>query len=416
MNAIKRIKDYLLDENTFVYLISFVLITLPLKHIINSISIILFSLIAIIYQLTNKNKNHLNRVNILFISIYILVIFSLFWTISFNDSLKGIRSMASYLFIPLGFYFMPDLDYKKVNSILKYFSFSMVFYAVYCLIIGVYTFIITKDASHLFYHELSSSLDQINAIYLSVYITFALFYFILRAKTKRGFYYFSISILSIFLFLLSSKLIIALSFIFSIIYLIKRKENRIVFTILIVISVFFIAPKSSSSVDQRFNDEINRTKINEILSKKDFGQNYYWTGFGLRLFLVRSYLEIANEDNVFLLGNGFNASQIKLIEKYKTYDLYPGYYQYNFHNQYIQFMVEIGLLSLIILVLIFYSGFKNSIRHKNLLFFGFNFLIMFLCITESYLIRQRGMVFFITIFLLLYKPPSNYKKLKEIKI
>jgi len=173
-------------------------------------------------------------------------------------------------------------------------------------------------------------------------------------------------------------------------------------------------PDAPDNVKQRVNTEILKTRTTEVLTKNEFGQNYYWTGFGLRLFQARSYFEMVNEDHVFSMGYGISASQKKLIQKYQAYNIYPGFYNYNFHNQYIQILAELGILGFLLLISIFFLGIINSIKYKNRLFIVFNFLILFLCITESYLWRQRGMVFFITIVLLLYKTPSNFYLTKNI--
>ena len=416
MSVKENIKTFVSNENTFVFLIALVLITLPLKHIINSISIIIFLLFTLTYCLIYKNKVRFNKVSILFISIYLLVVLSLLWTINFDDSIKGLQKMLSFFVIPIGFMFMPELNDQKILKILKYFSYSMVIYALFCLIIGVSKFLISQETSHLFYHSLSSPLNQISAIYLSVYIAFSLFFFVINTNSKKIIHYFSIIILMIFLLLLSSKIIISVAFLAIVVYLVKIKRNLLFISalFLLIASFIFFMPDAPNNVKHRVNTEVLKTRMTEVLTKNEFGQNYYWTGFGLRLFQVRSYFEMVNEDHVFSMGYGISASQKKLIQKYQAYNIYPGFYNYNFHNQYIQILAELGILGFLLLISIFFLGIINSIKYKNLLFIAFNFLILFLCITESYLWRQRGMVFFITVVLLLYKTPSNFYFTKKI--
>ncbi len=416
MSVKKNIKTLVSNENTFVFLITLMLITLPLKHIVNSISIILFLIFTLAYNLIYKNKTRFTIVNFLFISIYVLAVLSLLWTINFDESIKGLQKMLSFLVIPLGFMFTPGLNDFKIYKVLRYFSYSMVLYALYCLIIGALKFLTSQDTSHLFYHSLSSPLNQINAIYLSVYIAFSLFFFIINTKSKNTIHSFSITVLMIFLILLSSKIIISFTFLTIVIYLVKIRYNLFFISALFIIitSLIFFMPDAKNNIKQRINNEVLRTRTSEVLNKKEFGQNYYWTGFGLRLFQAKSYFEMVNEDHVLSTGYGISASQKKLTQKYQAYKLYPGFYSYNFHNQYFQILAELGILGFLLLISIFFLGVFNSIKYKNLLFIGFNFLILFLCITESYLWRQRGMVFFITVFLLLYKTPSNFYYSKNL--
>ena len=220
----------------------------------------------------------------------------------------------------------------------------------------------------------------------------------------------------IFLLLLSSKIIISFTFLAIVFYLVKIRHNLLFISalFLLIASFMLFMPDAPNNVKQRVNTEVIKTRMTEVLTKNEFGQNYYWTGFGLRLFQVRSYFEMVNEDHVFSMGYGISASQKKLIQKYQAYNIYPGFYNYNFHNQYIQILAELGILGFLLLISIFFLGIINSIKYKNLLFIVFNFLILFLCITESYLWRQRGMVFFITVFLLLYKASSNSYYSKNI--
>jgi len=367
MSVKKNIKPFVSNENTFVFLITLMLITLPLKHIINSMSIILFLLFTLTYSLIYKNKVRFNKVSVLFISIYLLVVLSLLWTINFDDSIKGLQKMLSFFVIPIGFMFMPELNDQKILKILKYFSYSMVIYALFCLIIGVSKFLISQETSHLFYHSLSSPLNQISAIYLSVYIAFSLFFFVINRNSKKIIHYFSIIILIIFLLLLSSKIIISVAFLAIVVYLVKIKRNLLFISalFLLIASFIFFMPDAPNNVKHRVNTEVLKTRMTEVLTKNEFGQNYYWTGFGLRLFQARSYFEMVNEDHVFSLGYGISASQKKLIQKYQAYNIYPGFYNYNFHNQYIQILAELGILGFLLLISIFFFSLLGFFNVKN---------------------------------------------------
>ncbi|MCF6297795.1 MAG: O-antigen ligase family protein [Flavobacteriaceae bacterium] len=410
MHVKKNIKTLVSYEKLFVILISLILITLPLKHNINSITIMLFLVFTLAHSLFYKNKITFNKASVLFISIYILAVLSLLWTINMDISIKGLQKMLSFLALPLGFILMPKLNNNNVLKVIKYFSFAMVFFALYCLIIGIAISLKTNDTSFLFYHTLSSPLNEINAIYLSVYISFSIFYFILSEKLKKNITAFLLTVLIVFLILLSSKIIISFTFVAISAHLLlnKRKLWFVLVIIVLISSIFILMPNASNSINNRVETELFNTRSKEILTKNEFGQTYYWTGFGLRLFQAKSYFEMINEDQVILTGYGIRASQEKLIKKYKEYNLYSGFYSYNFHNQYLQILAELGILGFLFLILIFGLGIYNSIKQNNLLFLGFNFLILFICITESYLWRQRGMVFFITLFLLFYIPSSNF--------
>ena len=165
----------------------------------------------------------------------------------------------------------------------------------------------------------------------------------------------------------------------------------------IVLLLFFLA---SFNFYNRVEKEFYKTKINEVLTKKEFGHVYDWTGSGLRIFQIRAFAEILLDKKKYLFGLGLNNSQKSLNDKYNEYDLYPGFQNYNFHNQYIQILSELGFIGLLIVGSIFITMLKQAISNKDYFLLSFIFLILFVLMTESFIWRQRGMVFFITVMLL----------------
>ncbi len=72
-----------------------------------------------------------------------------------------------------------------------------------------------------------------------------------------------------------------------------------------------------------------------------------------------------------------------------------GYLNYNFHNEFVETLVQSGICGLFILLSLFASLFYLSVRSRDLLFFLF--LMIFLCFfcTESVLEGQKGVVPFV---------------------
>lgn len=409
MNVGINLNKFINNEKIYLWLISFVLISLPLAHIINSIFIIILFIFSSSFYLLNKKniKLEFKPIILLFICIYILAVASLIWSININESLKGLTQKLSFLIIPIIFFLTPQFDTIKINEIFNNFSIAIVFYSIYCLFLGFILFFKTGNNEYLFYHSLSQPLDNINAIYMSMYTAFALlFFFIKKEKQNRDFLF--LLILSVFLVLLSSKVIVILTLLLIVlsIFLIKKGNSNKKLKIFLIVVFFLITILSSRNIINRFNTEFENTNASEIFTKKEFGQVYYWTGTSLRLFQNRVFFELIKEDKIILKGYGIDTSGSKLQEKYKQYNLYPGFYYYNFHNQYLQIFAELGILGLLMLLTVFYIGFKNSILKKDFFFFSFLVLVAILCFTESYLWRQRGMVFFIMILLLFSK--NNY--------
>ncbi|HAG16025.1 MAG TPA: hypothetical protein DCG69_05805 [Bacteroidales bacterium] len=213
-----------------------------------------------------------------------------------------------------------------------------------------------------------------------------------------------------FQFLLSSKLILTtlifISVLITTVYFrmtgIKKKNIWIsigaVLGVLLLLSI-------STFTKKRFREITDYKQIESVFNKNYFGRAYYWNGLTLRLFQLRSFYEIEKDSDFnSYLGSGFNASQSRLNAKYAHYDLYrgptgegenDGYFIYNFHNQYAQLLVELGVFGGILIVLMLYFFVLHPIIHRNILLFGVGILFLAFAFTESYLLRQKGIVSFI---------------------
>jgi len=399
-NAYKKINL----SNILEILLILILVTLPLGgYAINSIAVILFFIASIFSYSRNKPTLYFSKIVYSFFAIYSLFLLSLVWTDNLQNTLDGLVRFLSYLVLPIAFLLNTNHTFNK-EKILRTFSKSLIFFAVYCILFGVVKVIINKDFSYLFYHELSGNLSNLNAIYLSVFTSFGISYFLFK-NDKSRFDKFGFAFLSFFLVLLSSKIIIITTFLGFLLYFLKNlniwKINAKFLLLFIGFSIVF--GFSSSNLKERIKIEFEKTNLQEVLTKKDFGHVYLWTGTGLRIFQIKAFVEILKEQKKILLGLGLNNSQKYLNKKYQEYNLYPGFLNYNFHNQYIQVFAELGLVGFLLFLVLFYGLLKNAIISKDYFFISFIFLILVVCFTESFLWRQRGMVFFILILLIFSK-------------
>ena len=396
MNVFPKIKTSSIEEG----LIILILITLPLGFVVNSISIILFFVGSFLLKIFRNKKIEFDTTTLLLIMFYGFCVSSLLWTDSIANTKIALSRFLSFLLIPLGF--SVRISRKlQTEKIFKIFSKSLVLYALYCIILAIIKALRNKDISYLFYHKLSGNISNMSAIYLSVFISFAIAYHV-NKKIKSKLDILCLLLLSLFLILLSSKIVITVTLLSSTLILLKNlKLKKLSFIHIgftgIVLLLFFLA---SFNFYNRVEKEIYKTKINEVLTKKEFGHVYDWTGSGLRIFQIKAFTEILSDKKKYLFGLGLNNSQKSLNDKYNEYDLYPGFQNYNFHNQYIQILSELGFVGLLIVGSIFITMLKQAIFNKDYFLLSFIFLILFVFMTESFIWRQRGMVFFITVLLL----------------
>ena len=167
---------------------------------------------------------------------------------------------------------------------------------------------------------------------------------------------------------------------------------------------------------EMFGDRIISMK--EAWENKKFEQTDFFSGASFRVYQFRMFLEIMKEENVFFQGLGLNASYKKIEEKGLKYNVFKGnettegYQKKNFHNQYIQTFAELGLVGFILLILILFINLKNALKNKDFIHIAFAILMISLFLTESFLWRQRGVVFF-TVFYCLFNTIHLSEKEKK---
>jgi O-antigen ligase len=335
------------------------------------------------------------------IAFYLIIVLSLIWSVDYKSSVRGLERQLPLLLIPLSFVLMPELQKKTYKFVCYVFAVALSVLASFFMINALVIYGQTGDSSVFFYHNLISPMD-LNAIYMSVMTSLSLLYLIFYSKKKFIDWLLS-GILLLFLILLSSKNLIVLTGLTIVIGLIivKRKDLKSILLggalVLLTGLVIFLSP-----LKQRMNQELT-SNVKEVLTCQEFNKVYPWTGTTIRLFQARIAYELLNEYDSFLLGFGINASKEKIIEKQDHYNLFYGYNEYNFHNQYIQSAVELGIVGLISTLIILFSIFKGYIKGRELMEL-FLFLIMAsVFITETYIWRQRGLYHFLILYGLLIK-------------
>ena len=157
----------------------------------------------------------------------------------------------------------------------------------------------------------------------------------------------------------------------------------------------------SHNVNVNNTNGVNNISIYEAWNNKAFTHNDFFPGTSFRVYQVRIFMDFLKEEPIFLKGFGFEASSEKLLEKEKQYNLYPGYGNLNFHNQYIQNFAELGIIGFILLLIIVAINIKIALRSKDFIHIAFAIVMISLFLTESFLWRQRGVLFFVLFYCLL---------------
>lgn len=410
-------------NNTELSAVVFLLLSILLPIFVVNLSLLLLLIISFRY----KKKFEINITFILPILLYLLMVLSLIWSVDFDRTINSLSKELPLILIPICFLFIKKFSNIDKNKILKFYSFGIVFFSIYYIINAFYRYSLTKNIEVFYYHELVTKV--INAIHVSVYVAIAFFYFFTK-PIKKILDYFIMSFLFLMIVLLSSKsiiiVLIGLIILYNLFYTKLSKQMRlknIILVGLILISFTFIG-KIKERFKQEYETIMTDSTVNDVISKnneivynvsikqawtnKVFQANDYFPGIAFRVYQFRIFLEMLKENNIFWQGLGLDASYKKIEAKGIYYHLYlgndsndnQGYQKKNFHNQYVQNFAELGVFGFVILILMLFVNLRNGINSKDFIHISFAILIIALFLTESFLLRQRGVMFFTTMYCL----------------
>ncbi len=403
------------------------LISLPLGYAYNSIAVIIFVLFSALS--VKKSGMHFSKALLLPVLLYVLMALSMIWSKDFHNTFRALSKEASLLFIPLSFCFNGKFIRMAKKDILKSYSIAMVFTAIYFLGRAVARYHESGNSEVFFYHELAT--PAINAIYLSALFSVPMFYF-LAVKRKTWWSNLCFVFLFIVIFLLSSKTVIIIDVLliaaYSLFFARMPKKARVVLFLVFMASAVTLGyyGKIKDRLITEFTTKatlangVNNLTVKDAWEKEQFSHNDYFNGSAFRVYQVRVYMELLMEDPViFWTGYGLNASPGKVHEKGLQHNVHPGEADYgyslqNFHNQYIETFADLGIAGLIILLLMLGYSLKKSIKSKDFIHIAFAILMIALLLTESFLWRQRGVVFFTVLYCLFNGiRPKGFEKVYE---
>lgn len=386
------------DKNKSIILGLFLCTTI-FKHAIANIFLAI--LIVLFFLNWVYKKSIFFNKSILLISLYFLWgASSLIWTTDFSNTIRGIGITLPLLLIPILISQYSNFRTDDLRKTIKVFSIGLLSYMLICLLNAGLLFIKDKHFSHFFYHDLVSLFDN-NAIYISLAVATCIL-FIFNLPTKKNIDYLILFFLGVFLLLLASKNLIVTTFLLTVLSLFKSKNTlktgAIISTVLmlIVLMVMFI----ENPIKDRFQDELN-LNLYYVLNGQDF-YDYKFNGIEVRLFQWRLMGEMIMNNQIGIFGLGLHNIDYLLSQYFNYYNLYKGYFQINFHNQYLQTLGEIGFIGLALLLSIFIHTIYNAIKYGN--HYKMLFVLLFLAsfFTESFLSRQKGVFLFATIYSLLF--------------
>ena len=358
------------------------------------------------------------------------------WSINPQETTKAIIKELPLIIISLVVLLNKKITEFERNKIIKYYSYSIVLFSIYFIVRALIKYF-SSDSNVFFSHELVTK--ELNAVHYSIFVSFSLLYFITQETNTIKTVLIQLFLI-LFLILLQSKIVIIttvfLTFLYFFFY--SKSANKMRLRNIVLLGIVFFSFLFFNRIKEKIEFEFQLNKDNNIghtvipkeivgdriISMKEawendkFEQTDFFSGASFRVYQFRMFLEIMKEENVFFQGLGLNASYKKIEEKGLKYNVFKGnettegYQKKNFHNQYIQTFAELGLVGFILLILILFINLKNALKNKDFIHIAFAILMISLFLTESFLWRQRGVVFF-TVFYCLFNTIHLSEKEKK---
>ena len=385
---------------------------------VSSISIALLIITVPIYNKREHGNFFRKKIPSLLLSgcilIYLLQFTALLYTNNLNEGWHHIQLKSALLFVPFAVAGSDFLNEKRLNRLLTVYCILLLVASVYCLGSAIARYNHSHELTTFFYHELVSPFSK-HSIYFSILIFVALV-FLLESIRKKfivmspTFHYSMIAFFSFFLLLLSSRLVLsfgAFYIIYFILFFFKKSKQRI-----ILLSCLAIAGSgimiTKNPVSRRFHDLV--VDDYSILKQDRYDPGTYFNGIQFRLLQWKIVPEILTENNSWLLGVSPGDAQAFLNNKYVEKNMYTGesqrgdrgYLGYNTHNQFLQTLLQNGLLGLCVFILIFFAFIRMLWQKKERMFSFVTILLLLYSFLESLFETQYGLLLFLFFPLFFY--------------
>jgi len=375
-----------------------VVVTIPTKWInLNSYSIIFLVLISLIEIFVYKRRIQYNiRDLLIFISYFLLTIFSLLYSSNFEPLFSKIETRLAILVFPLVFMGTFEVDKKLLKVVFKYFATSTIFISLLCVIntfVTNYGEGIVYDPTKNWLFSSDSLVEQFgfHPSYFSVYCAFSVFIvlFLYKEGDLRGWFTFLLVVyLSVVLLLLASRVgILSYITIFGVtIFYESYVRKRLVYGI-VGFLIFF-----ASMLILGINSQTVRDKFDALLNRNIHQYNEPFR-VNRRVIQWNSAIEVFSKSPVIGVGAGDMQDELQKI--YLREDFREGYeLHYNPHNLFLDSAASLGLLGVMSNLLLFGVSFYQSYSKRNVLYLQFLVLFLLISLVESTFSMQKGIVFF----------------------
>ena len=419
----KRIQETYLLSRLYegVTVILFISIVFSFR-IFASISLIVMLAFALLYNRLDTggwwNKTFVNVFNIGCFLYFIVQGLALLYTHNTKEGFFIQQINLGLIAIPIAVFYSNLIKRKNYGLLMKWYILILFTASVIALVHAWQLYVHTGNTSFFFYHPLVYIYSG-HAIQYSILVFIGIL-FLIEENTSheniknRPFVLFLLIYFTVFLFLLTSKMVIAVYLLY-IVYLIictneffRKLSYRMgaMVTILVALIIIFT---TNSPLRKRVSEEL-QSNIS-FIEKNEFSPADYFNGIEFRLVSWRFATEILNENHAWLFGVSPGDAQDLLNAKYRKLNMFTGglpgnrkgYLDYHTHNQFLQALLETGIPGLAAFILICTGMIQLAKKSGNRSMIVLTILLLCYCFADAVLRTQYGIILFIFFPLFTFK-------------
>jgi O-antigen ligase len=339
---------------------------------------------------------------ILFIGLFIWQIAGLLFADSLNMGIERISKRLSFFLFPLVLFYPGGKISKNINQIIRLFPICTFLYIIYCFGNALHNSLILQDGKWIFNpHPLAFDFenhffglrfsDIVHPSYLAMYVLISI---LISSESlfdnsltviKRCLWLIISIVFLIVIYLLSSRAgVMAAMIVLPLYFLFKfyRKFSKWIIVLLLIILVtgLVVLVRTNSRINYSL-EGISKTNINETVEKD------------VRFIIWKSAMGVIEQNLILGVGTGDASEELK--KEFTRRGYVEGYYDtLNAHNQYIEILLENGLIGLILFLSILGYMSYIAISQQNLLLGLFIIMMVVFFLFETVLNRLAGITFF----------------------
>ena len=326
--------------------------------------------------------------------------------------------------IPIAVFYSQLVRGNNYGMLMKWYILILFTASVIALGHAWQLYVHTGNTSYFFYHPLVYIYSG-HAIQYSILVFIGIL-FLIEENVRhdniknRKWVLFLLVYFSVFLFLLTSKMVIAV-FLIYIIYLIIctneffRKRSYQIGALAAILVALIIIFTTNSPLRKRISEEM-QSNIS-FIEQNEFSPADYFNGIEFRLISWRFAYEILNENHAWLFGVSPGDAQDMLNKKYRKLNMFTGglpdnlkgYLDYHTHNQFLQALLETGIPGLAAFILICAGMIQLAKKSGNRSMIVLTILLLCYCFADAVLRTQYGIILFIFFPLFIVKGGESGK-------